>query len=74
MKKILPFFKSVIQLGCTAPLHALDLSQEHKSRLMGGAVEQIEVEVKDSNPMLRSHCGCQIPARETWPCAGVTAG
>ena len=38
------------------------------------AVEQIEVEVKDSNPMLRSHCGCQIPARETWPCAGVTAG
>ncbi len=38
------------------------------------AVEQIEVEVKDSNPMLRSHCGCQIPARETWLCAGVTAG
>ena len=74
MKKILPFFKSVIQLCCTAPLHALDLSLEHKSRLRGGAVEQIEVEVKDSNPMLRSHCRCQIPARETWPCAGVTAG
>ena len=28
------------------------------------AVEQIEVEVKDSNPMLRSHCGCQIPGME----------
>ena len=38
------------------------------------AVEQIEVEVKDSNPVLRSHCRCQIPARETWPFAGVTAG
>ena len=34
--QVLPFFKSVIHLGCTAPLHALDLSLEHKSRLRGG--------------------------------------
>ena len=41
---------------------------------LSGAQEQIEVDVEDSNPMLRSHCGCQIPTRETWLCAGVTAG
>jgi len=74
MKKILLFFKSVIQLGCTAPLHSLDLSLEHKSRLRRGGVEQIEVEVEDSNPMLQSHCGCQIHAQETWLCTGVTPG
>ena len=42
MRKILPFFKSVIQLGCTAPLHALHLSLEHKSRLRWMSKTQIQ--------------------------------